>query len=287
MRPLGLARARLAFAPLRRPTSPLRGAVVELGLFVCREFEFNATGNSNRRVTLKSRNCGAPGEIRTPDLLVRSQALYPTELRAQAKRYDIDRNGKRPAVTFCGPQSTRKCRLDQTSLFPAGYESDWIDRIGHDPLHRDPHEHQPTTGFGQATPLLDDTIAVDFPGATGDGVRPLRQARTLSRRALCMFSLRSRQGERARHVPGCEFDPPAQHCHNLTRGSKRPLLVSCETLRVGVGPAPNLAGLGALTRLSRRNRRRRTALAAATPAGIRGRRCAHDCVVRVGLLREG
>ena len=26
--------------------------------------------------------CGAPGEIRTPDLLVRSQALYPTELRA-------------------------------------------------------------------------------------------------------------------------------------------------------------------------------------------------------------
>ena len=26
---------------------------------------------------------GAPGEIRTPGLLVRSQALYPTELRAQ------------------------------------------------------------------------------------------------------------------------------------------------------------------------------------------------------------
>jgi hypothetical protein len=28
-------------------------------------------------------NYGAPGEIRTPGLLVRSQALYPTELRAQ------------------------------------------------------------------------------------------------------------------------------------------------------------------------------------------------------------
>jgi hypothetical protein len=27
---------------------------------------------------------GAPGEIRTPDLLVRSQTLYPTELRARA-----------------------------------------------------------------------------------------------------------------------------------------------------------------------------------------------------------
>ena len=27
---------------------------------------------------------GAPGEIRTPDPLVRSQVLYPAELRAQA-----------------------------------------------------------------------------------------------------------------------------------------------------------------------------------------------------------
>src|SRR5688572_13985023 len=34
----------------------------------------------------ESRKClknGAPGEIRTPDLMVRSHALYPTELRAQ------------------------------------------------------------------------------------------------------------------------------------------------------------------------------------------------------------
>ncbi len=30
----------------------------------------------------KSFVCGAPGVIRTPDLLVRSQTLYPTELRA-------------------------------------------------------------------------------------------------------------------------------------------------------------------------------------------------------------
>jgi hypothetical protein len=28
---------------------------------------------------------GAPGEIRTPDLLVRSQTLYPTELRARVR----------------------------------------------------------------------------------------------------------------------------------------------------------------------------------------------------------
>ncbi len=34
-------------------------------------------------------NYGAPGEIRTPDLVVRSHALYPTELRAR-----IDTAGK-------------------------------------------------------------------------------------------------------------------------------------------------------------------------------------------------
>ena len=33
---------------------------------------------------------GAPGEIRTPDLLVRSQALYPTELRARASFESAD-----------------------------------------------------------------------------------------------------------------------------------------------------------------------------------------------------
>jgi hypothetical protein len=30
---------------------------------------------------------GAPGETRTPDLLVRSQPLYPTELRARYEYY--------------------------------------------------------------------------------------------------------------------------------------------------------------------------------------------------------
>jgi hypothetical protein len=31
---------------------------------------------------------GAPGEIRTPDPLVRSQVLYPAELRARRERHD-------------------------------------------------------------------------------------------------------------------------------------------------------------------------------------------------------
>tara|TARA_B100000900_G_scaffold124178_1_gene104807 strand:+ start:37 stop:213 length:177 start_codon:yes stop_codon:yes gene_type:complete len=32
---------------------------------------------------------GAPGEIRTPDPLVRSQVLYPAELRAQSLKMHI------------------------------------------------------------------------------------------------------------------------------------------------------------------------------------------------------
>src|ERR1700722_6462061 len=39
--------------------------------------------------------CGAPGEIRTPDPLVRSQVLYPTELRARCVKLLCD-NGLRP-----------------------------------------------------------------------------------------------------------------------------------------------------------------------------------------------
>ena len=33
--------------------------------------------------------CGAPGGIRTPDLLVRSQTLYPTEPRARILAADL------------------------------------------------------------------------------------------------------------------------------------------------------------------------------------------------------
>ena len=33
---------------------------------------------------------GAPGEIRTPDLLIRSQSLYPAELRAHTTRLQVE-----------------------------------------------------------------------------------------------------------------------------------------------------------------------------------------------------
>src|ERR1700743_2556248 len=53
---------------------------------VCRELGFKAPRCSWLLAVLNAKNGGAPGEIRTPDLLVRSQALYPTELRAQGAR---------------------------------------------------------------------------------------------------------------------------------------------------------------------------------------------------------
>ena len=40
---------------------------------------------------------GAPGEIRTPDPLVRSQILYPTELRAHMM---AEREGFEPSMSF-------------------------------------------------------------------------------------------------------------------------------------------------------------------------------------------
>jgi hypothetical protein len=60
---------------------------------------------------------GAPGEIRTPDLLVRSQTLYPTELRARISRLEIywrrerDSNPRRAfdpyALSRGAPSTTR------------------------------------------------------------------------------------------------------------------------------------------------------------------------------------
>jgi hypothetical protein len=48
----------------------------------------------------KCLNIGAPGGIRTPGLLVRSQALYPTELRAQRINCMAEREGFEPSMGF-------------------------------------------------------------------------------------------------------------------------------------------------------------------------------------------
>lgn len=43
---------------------------------------------------------GAPGEIRTPDRLVRSQVLYPAELRAHTINKHSKRGGERGIRTL-------------------------------------------------------------------------------------------------------------------------------------------------------------------------------------------
>jgi hypothetical protein len=86
-----------AFAPDRHRASrdsvqpgadaELRYTARRTRLFVCREFEFTkSSGKEPARRFSNTEGNGAPGEIRTPGLLVRSQALYPTELRARKGR---------------------------------------------------------------------------------------------------------------------------------------------------------------------------------------------------------
>ncbi len=86
LRPLGLADARLAVrcAPATAIAAARRWR--RTPLFVCREFELTHPMSGVCKHFLGTEVTGAPGEIRTPDLLVRSQALYPTELRAQCKK---------------------------------------------------------------------------------------------------------------------------------------------------------------------------------------------------------
>src|SRR5271157_195705 len=57
----------------------LPGTTVILGVSAIRTEE----GRNPKKAT----DAGAPGEIRTPDLLLRRQSLYPTELRARTKNY--------------------------------------------------------------------------------------------------------------------------------------------------------------------------------------------------------
>ena|SRR5215467_6871041 len=53
--------------------------------------------NDERPLQLLEKN-GAPGESRTPDLLVRSQTLYPAELRAH--RHDLTQLGAIPQLCW-------------------------------------------------------------------------------------------------------------------------------------------------------------------------------------------
>ena len=93
-------RSSLAF----RSGPPSLRAGVQLGLrpscrtqlVVCWEFELcRRVVRTDEGFSGKKSN-GAPGEIRTPGLLVRSQALYPTELRARKGREYYHKNYRAP-----------------------------------------------------------------------------------------------------------------------------------------------------------------------------------------------
>src|ERR1700722_20338655 len=60
------------------------------------------------------RKSGAPGEIRTPDLLLRRQSLYPSELRAHATRV-VYTGGSRG---FNAARSMLQDRLDLRKIKP-------------------------------------------------------------------------------------------------------------------------------------------------------------------------
>lgn len=67
------------------------------------------------------KNSGAPGEIRTPDHLVRSQILYPAELRAQDPHYPRYNPGRQSALQLNGSASL-SCNVQ--SRRPGDWPSD-------------------------------------------------------------------------------------------------------------------------------------------------------------------
>ncbi len=131
--------------PLRSGPPPLRGGVqpgedAGLSNSACclPGVRITTSSNRNRRRVLRHGKHGAPGEIRTPGLLVRSQALYPTELRAQRRSIQDtteakSRRPRQPTDPACSQSPVRQgreyyhinygsplpCRADETSGQPA------------------------------------------------------------------------------------------------------------------------------------------------------------------------
>src|SRR5690242_15128988 len=59
---------------------------------------------------------GAPGEIRTPGLLVRSQTLYPAELRAHSERNSIMPCAARPLVAQASESAWQPQNLTPSAI---------------------------------------------------------------------------------------------------------------------------------------------------------------------------
>src|SRR5216684_3879984 len=87
-----------------------------------RDFSSNKIKISAELVENKLQGSGAPGEIRTPDPLVRSQMLYPAELRARNAIIPITRlwriSGSCRIRSNTGRRARGRCRgLGTRSLF--------------------------------------------------------------------------------------------------------------------------------------------------------------------------
>ena len=87
--------AKQRFARAERPQAMPVGRA---RIFFFSEGAFNFRARKDKSPLARALIFGAPGEIRTPDHLVRSQVLYPAELRAQKhdmKSGDYTRQGRR------------------------------------------------------------------------------------------------------------------------------------------------------------------------------------------------
>src|SRR5579863_9429876 len=68
----------------------------------------------------KDKDSGAPGEIRTPDLLLRRQSLYPAELRARGKALFLEYHPAGQLPRFYVPKSGSTnvlCRWGGNGMF--------------------------------------------------------------------------------------------------------------------------------------------------------------------------
>ncbi len=90
-------------------------------------------GHSLLKTQCKSLKNGAPGRIRTADHLVRSQVLYPTELRAHSsvlvRRLVPPFSGQRFALQVLA--STLRVSAPAARLYPRGVRS-WPSMLGLD-----------------------------------------------------------------------------------------------------------------------------------------------------------
>ena len=155
----------LGTAMPQRPTARTRGSRPpdDVGSSQITPGEAGETKKGPLRGTL-FRFTGAPGEIRTPDLLVRSQTLYPTELRARCTGNST--GGERGIRTLEGLLTLTP--LAGARLRPLGHLSG-LQRAAKDSGPAAPRKAPPP---GIAAKDLDRVAGTDRPGSAGHGNEP-------------------------------------------------------------------------------------------------------------------